>query len=326
MRLAFELSGESESIPRAEVLAIFRGFVVQEIERVLVMDVEIYDHRLANRLAMTHAVIEVKDVCAQKLTSIYQAAQSIELPRVSVAVRAKRIGHGLRSVDVEATIGKALAERGFEIDLAHPQLLVRALLSEDVCIIGKTLTQINRSQFESRRPRFRPYFYPGVLLPRIARAAVNLSGINAHELLFDPFCGTGGLLLEAGLIGATVVGSDVDNRMVFGTKMNLDYYDIVNSLLVQDAKQLALKDECVDAVTTDLPYGRSVSIRAQSLEQLTGMALDEILRVLKSHARAVLISHNPIEREVLDAGFTIEERHAQYVHKSLTREIVVVRK
>jgi tRNA (guanine10-N2)-dimethyltransferase len=326
MRLAFELSGESKSIPRAEVLALFRGVVVQEIERVLVMDVEIYNEQLANRLAMTHAVIEVRDACEQKLTSIYQAAQSIELPHVSVAVRAKRIGHGLRSVDVEATIGKALAERGFEIDLAHPQLLVRALLSEDVCIIGKTLTQINRSQFEARRPRFRPYFYPGVLLPRIARAAVNLSGINAHELLFDPFCGTGGLLLEAGLIGACAIGSDVDSRMVFGTKMNLDYYDIENSLLVQDAKRLALKDACMDAITTDLPYGRSVSIRALSLEQLTGMALDEILRVLKSDARAVLISHNPIEREVLDAGFTIEERHAQYVHRSLTREIVVVRK
>ncbi|MDD1725517.1 MAG: THUMP domain-containing protein [Euryarchaeota archaeon] len=326
MRLAFELSGESESIPQAEVLAIFRGVVAQKIERVLVMDVEIYDQQLANRLAMTHAVIEVKEICAQKLTSIYQAAQDIELPRVSVAVRAKRIGPGLRSVDVEATIGKALAERGFEIDLAHPQLFVRALLSEDVCIIGKTLTQINRSQFESRRPRFRPYFYPGVLLPRIARAAVNLSGIKAHELIFDPFCGTGGLLLEAGLIGATALGSDVDSRMVFGTQMNLDYFGIKSALLVQDAKRLALQDECVDAVTTDLPYGRSVSIQAQSLEQLTGMAMDEIFRVLKSDACAVLISHNPIEREVLDAGFTIEGRHTQYVHKSLTREIIVVRK
>jgi tRNA (guanine10-N2)-dimethyltransferase len=317
MRLAFELSGESESIPRAEVLAIFHGLVVQEIERVVVMDVEIFDQQLANRLAMTHAVIEVKDICAQKLTSIYQAAQNIELPRVSVAVRAKRIGPGLKSVDVEATIGKALAERGFEIDLAHPQLLVRALLSDDVCIIGKTLTQINR---------FRPYFYPGVLLPRIARAAVNLSGIKAHELIFDPFCGTGGLLLEAGLIGATALGSDVDSRMVFGTKMNLDYFGVESALLVQDAMRLALQDECVDAVTTDLPYGRSVSIHAQSLGQLTEMALDEILRILKSGARAVLISHNPIEREVLDVGFTIEGRHTQYVHKSLTREIVVVRK
>jgi len=326
MRLAFELSGENKSIPRAEALALFHGVVVREIERVLVLDVESYDQQQANRLAMTHAVIEVQDMCAQKLTSIYQAAQTIELPRVSVAVRAKRIGHGLRSVDVEATIGRALAERGCEIDLAHPQLLVRALLSEDICIIGKTLTQIDRSQFESRRPRFRPYFYPGVLLPRTARAAVNLSGIQANELLFDPFCGTGGLLLEAGLIGAVTVGSDVDSRMVFGTKLNLDYYDLANTLLVQDAKQLALRDECVDAVTTDLPYGRSVSIHAESLEQLTGMALDEINRVLKSNARAVLISHNPIERAVIDAGFTIEERHAQYVHKSLTREIVVARK
>jgi tRNA G10 N-methylase Trm11 len=39
-----------------------------------------------------------------------------------------------------------------------------------------------------------------------------------------------------------------------------------------------------------------------------------------------LISHGPIEHEVTDAGFTIEERHTQYVHKSLTREIVVARK
>jgi tRNA (guanine10-N2)-dimethyltransferase len=326
MRLAFELSGESKSIPRAEVLAVFRGIVVREIERILVMDVEAYDETLGNRLAMTHAIIEVKDICSQKLASIYRAAQSIELPRLSVAVRAKRIGHGLRSVDVEAAIGKALAERGYEINLVNPQLLVRALLSEEVCIIGTALTMINRSRFESRRPHLRPYFYPGVLLPRIARAAVNLTGINPNELLFDPFCGTGGLLLEGGLIGASVLGSDIDSRMVFGTRMNLDYYDVESELLVQDAQRLALRDECVEAVTTDLPYGRSVSIHAHSLNQLTVTALGEILRVLKRDARAVLISHNPIERDVLDAGFTIEERHTQYVHKSLTREIVVVRK
>jgi tRNA (guanine10-N2)-dimethyltransferase len=82
----------------------------------------------------------------------------------------------------------------------------------------------------------------------------------------------------------------------------------------------------VDAVATDLPYGRSVSVRAHSLNQLKAAALGEIFRVLKRNARAVLISHGPIEHEVTDAGFTIEERHTQYVHKSLTREIVVARK
>ncbi|MGA2884578.1 MAG: THUMP domain-containing protein [Halobacteriota archaeon] len=326
MKLAFELSGESKSIPRAEVLALFNGALVQELERVLVIDVDAYDPALGDRLAMTHAILEVKDVCSQELGSIYRAAGSIELPRVSVAVRAKRIGHGLKSTEVEATIGKALAERGYKIDLTHPQLQVRALLSQGVCIIGATLALIDRSRFESRRPRVRPYFYPGVLLPRFARAAVNLTRVKAEGLLLDPFCGTGGILLEAGLLGATIMGSDVDGRMVFGTKMNLDYYDVLSDLLVQDARRLGLRDECVDAVATDLPYGRSVSVRAHSLNQLKTAALGEIFRVLKRNARAVLISHSPFEHEVTDAGFAIEGRHTQYVHKSLTREIVIARK
>jgi len=326
MKLAFELSGESDSIPRAEVLALFNGTIVQELGRVLVIDVDTYDPALADRLAMTHAILEVKDVCSQELGSIYRAARSIELPRVSVAVRAKRIGHGLRSTEVEAAIGKALAERGYEINLTCPQLQVRALLSKGACIIGATLALIDRSRFESRRPRVRPYFYPGVLLPRFARAAVNLTRVKAGELLLDPFCGTGGILLEAGLLGATIMGSDVDGRMVFGTKMNLDYYDILSDLLVQDARRLGLRDECVDAVATDLPYGRSVSVRALSLNQLKAAALGEIFRVLKRNARAVLISHGPLEPEIMDAGFTMEGRHTQYVHKSLTREIVVARK
>jgi tRNA (guanine10-N2)-dimethyltransferase len=326
MRIAFELSGESKSLPRAEVLALFNGAVVQELERVLVMDVEAYDPMLGTRLAMTHAIIEAKDVCPQSLASIYRAAQNIELPHVSVAVRAKRMGSGLRSADVEAVIGKALAERGYQINLVHPRILVRALLSEDRCVIGPTLTVTDRSRFESRRPHLRPFFYPGVLLPRIARTSINLSGIREKELLFDPFCGTGGLLLEAGLVGAATLGSDVDSKMVFGAKMNLDHYGVDSDLFVQDAQRMALRTECLDAVTTDFPYGRSVSVHAVSANQLIVMALDEIIRVLKSDKRAVLISHIPIERAIFDAGFTIEGRHAQYVHKSLTREIVVARK
>jgi tRNA (guanine10-N2)-dimethyltransferase len=326
MKLAFELSGENRSIPRAEVLALFRGNVVLDTARVLVIEVDEYDETLGKRLSMTHAIIEVQDICPQTRASIYRAAQHIEFPPVSVAVRAKRIGNGLRSADVEAMIGKALAKRGYAINLANPELVVRALLCEGVCIIGRTLTAIDRSHFESRRPLRRPYFYPGVLLPRIARAAINLTGICSNEILFDPFCGTGGVLLEGGLVGARILGSDVDSRMVLGTRLNLDYYDIEGVLLVQDAQRLALRDECVDAVTTDLPYGRSVSIHAKTLKQLTIAAVSEIFRVLKRDRRAVLISNSPINRELLDAGFTIEQRHAQYVHKSLTRELAVVRK
>jgi tRNA (guanine10-N2)-dimethyltransferase len=89
---------------------------------------------------------------------------------------------------------------------------------------------------------------------------------------------------------------------------------------------MALRAECLDAVTTDFPYGRSVSVRAVSSNQLTARALDEIFRILKPDKRAVIISQAPIDRALFNAGFTIEGRHSQYVHKSLTREIFVARK
>lgn len=326
MKLAFELSGEHTTIPRSEVLSLFGNTLAYEAERVLIIDVNSYDAAIGERLAMTHSVSAVTATCAQNLHAIYNAALHMDFPNDTIRVRAKRINSQLRSTEVERTIGKALFERGFEVDLQHPGVTVRALLTNDVCIIGKLLTSLNRGSFEERRPHFRPFFYPGVLLPRPARAAVNLTGASAEELLLDPFCGTGGILIEAGLMGIKAVGSDVQSMMVYGTHMNVEYYGLDCALLIQDARTLGLADESVDAVVTDLPYGRSSRIQAQSQAQLRSEALAEIYRVLKNDKRAVIISYTPIETDVKEAGFSIDERHTQYVHKSLTRTMVVAKK
>ncbi|MGZ4904117.1 MAG: methyltransferase domain-containing protein [Halobacteriota archaeon] len=326
IRLAFELSGENQSIPRSEVLSLFCGDVVQDSDRVIVLDVPQYDPKLGERLAMSHTILEVHGICEQNLAAIHHAARQIELPDVRIAVRAKRIGTGLRSTDVETAIGKALYERGYRIDLTKPELTVRALLSEGSCVIGAVLLYVNRAHFESRRPRVRPFFYPGVLLPRMARVAVNLAGAQPRELLLDPFCGTGGILLEAGLVGTTIVGSDADSRMVHGTRLNLDYYNVGGALLIQDARQLGFRDRSVDTIVTDLPYGRSVSIHARSIRQLREQTLDEMFRVLKAKGRAVLLSDVEIDDEIEHAGLRIKAHHHHYVHKSLTREIIVAHK
>ena len=50
--------------------------------------------------------------------------------------------------------------------------------------------------------------------------------IKKGELLLDPFCGTGGSLMEGGLIGARVVGTDVDWNMKNGAAINCEYLGI----------------------------------------------------------------------------------------------------
>jgi tRNA G10 N-methylase Trm11 len=82
------------------------------------------------------------------------------------------------------------------------------------------------------RDRHKPYAdrKKGMLPPKVARMMVNL-GIGTLDVpldqvsLYDPFCGTGTVLMEAAALGCkTLVGSDNDAVAIQGTQLNLDWY------------------------------------------------------------------------------------------------------
>lgn len=84
----------------------------------------------------------------------------------------------------------------------------------------------------TRRDRGKPYadHAKGMLPPKVARMMVNLAigHLNKDELknatVFDPFCGSGTVLMEAGMLGVSnLVGSDVDQKATLGAQTNLDW-------------------------------------------------------------------------------------------------------
>jgi tRNA (guanine10-N2)-dimethyltransferase len=158
-----------------------------------------------------------------------------------------------------------------------------------------------------------------VMMPRLARALVNISQVQPGEILYDPFCGTGGILLEASLAGAGILGSDFDPSMVAGCRENLDGAD----LMLSDAASLPIMDGSIDAVVTDLPYGQSVRIRAATMHRLYDESLGEIRRVLAPGRRAVVVTHTDI-KDIAQDHFANVDRYEQRVHKSLTRRIMVL--
>jgi len=235
------------------------------------------------------------------------------------AGRAKKIygtAMDASQLDIERLIGTMIDG---PVSLSRPEEEYRVVCSGDRCYVGKVIRRIDRGDFAFRNPMRRPFFHPGVMMPVTARALVNLSLVERGDLLFDPFCGTGGVLLEARLVGARVLGSDAEEAMIAGSTTNLPGAD----LFLADATAMPVRDNAIDAVVTDLPYGQSVRIRAATMERLYARSLAEIRRVLKEGRRAVVVTHQEIPA-IAEEYFEITGIFRQRVHKSLTRRIMVL--
>jgi len=323
---AFELSGEHETLPRSEALALVeinstRFCEVAFLDQCLIVEAEDLDVQLlGSRLAMTHRIIEVLAISDATLEALAKSVSLLELPHERYLVRARRIKDAAPGADaVEREVGRILFQRGYKADLKNPKMVLRAVITTERIVLGREVARTDRSSFEARRPHLKPFFHPGVLMPRMARSLINLTQVRAGEMLLDPFAGTCGILIEACLIGIQGLGIEVQTRLVKGALCNLHMLDC--SLLLGDAKRLPLQNSSIDAAVLDTPYGRSAKILAKSKEFLLQESLSELFRVIKPDRRMVIVADSSLDALLANAGFEIIQKHTDRVHGSLTRQI-----
>jgi tRNA (guanine10-N2)-dimethyltransferase len=316
MRLLFLLSGEHPTLPFSELSCV--GRITDRQPQVAVVDC--ISPVPAHRLAMAHSVMEYLGDCPADPGSLVNLLKDLSLtafkPFVARASRIAGTSMKERGTALERLMCKNIAGT---VSLDNPGEEYRVICSGDRCYLGKVLFHPDRGAYDMRKPGSRPFFHPGVMMPRMARTLVNMSLAGPGEWLLDPFCGTGGILIEAEEIGANPSGGDMDIMMVRGTRTNAPDAHC----MLSDARSLPVKNHSVDAVVTDLPYGQSVSIMASGMESLYLHALLEVKRVLKPGRRAVIVTHRDI-RETCSMVMNICEFHEQRVHKSLTRRIMVL--
>lgn len=242
--------------------------------------------------------------------------------RGTVAVRARDV-RGLTGIDTQAAerrLGSVLVDRGYEVDLDDPDHMLVALFSIGKAGLGWLACE-SRRDFSTRKPSDKPFFQPGSMAPMDARALSNIAGAAPDARILDPMCGTGGILVEAGIAGATVVGVDAQEKMVRGARRNLQAYLDRGEILRGDATRLPFGDDSFDGAVFDAPYGRQSKIEGESLESLVGDALGEVQRVAD---RAVLVGDRPWSEAAVDAGWTVESRFDRRVHASLVRYVHVL--
>ena len=219
-------------------------------------------------------------------------------------------------------LGKLIVDNGGVIGLDDPDITIKVIMSRSI-YIGKQLAASDRKEMTMRRNQHRPFSMPITLSPNSSRALLNMAEMKSGEKIHDPFCGTGGILLEAADLGARVFGSDIDERMIRGTEENFNFLNQeFEQLSVFDIEDSSASFPPMDAVVTDPPYGRSTSTNREGLDELYERMFRAIGDILAEGGRCALILPSLGYLSLLPDNLILKSAVSSRVHRSLVRYFI----
>lgn len=345
----FQLSGIHPELPSIEVLSIMKGEEFQfevmkkDSQFLLLKCSEVAASKTAKRAAYCRRSVELlfhSEVGSKTTENIAKSiSEQIDFSKLlqkedRFKVRVYRIGKAQIkhvSIHLEKAIGDTIWDQtkgACKGDMKNPTITFIVLFTEKDFFFGRETFSRKKGAFTERRPDLRPFFKPGTLEPRFARLMVNLSRAKPGEYLLDPFCGPGGILIEGAIIGCKILGSDLDTRMIKGSKKNIYHYSPSNlaGFVMADAKQLPFNNK-IKAIATDPPYGRSTSTYGKEIEDLLIQFFQNASQILQKDGIIAIgmFEEVPLREIVEKTGFILEHFEKIYIHRSLTRRIGVCR-
>ncbi len=252
-------------------------------------------------------------------------------PSKSFAVRSKSLTVQ-RYVERRGKLGAMLGARiksitGASVSLNQPDVNVLVLVTSEKVLVCISNESRLRQALQLREPGRKEFFHPSMMNSHLARTMCNLAGVLPSTLVLDPFCGGGGILCEAAIIGARTVGWDLNWGLIMGARKNLASISVSESSLAQaDSRLPPLQTRCLDAVVTDPPYGRASSTRGAKAKALVQSFLEYAPDIVKREGRLCLCGSGEMHiiEAMNDLGFNVIYNIPVYVHRGLTREVIAV--
>lgn len=329
MKKAFLLSKNDIKLSLSEALSLLESDSYNIYDNLLVLNTDFKDY---NRLAYTKSVYELLFTCNKdNLKDSIDSFSWKKIYKKDYVVRKISKDSNFSEKDIGSMIWRSMESQNInpKVNMKLASTSIHIFVDNGVYFFLKLIKDLSYD-FDQRKPHNRPSLHPSSLHPQLARAAINLTGIkntiNKNKIkkatLTDPFCGTGGILLEAGLMGFKCIGYDVDPLMIKRSEKNLKHYKIKDFYL--ELKDSTFITDSIDYIVTDLPYGRNTSPKSlKSIYSDFVIVLDNVLV-----KKAVIMLPDFIDHKELfkKTSLNIEKEFLYYLHKTLSKRIILVSK
>jgi len=324
----FELGGENIELGKCEAIELlktekYEPKLVHYKESIIILDVlKEINKSVIRRLGMTKRVSKVLYYSNKNnFDEILKEIPIIDIKRKSFAIRLIK-KKGISEKEIAIKLGEKIPKTN-KIELSKPD--VKILYYSD----KKTVISLWENDLETyytkclkHHIRYRPFFSPISIHPRISRSMVNLSNSTKGDNVIDPFCGTGGILIEIADMQIEAIGIDILRKMVENSIGNLKHYNLKGRVVKGDIEDI--KNYDFKAIVTDPPYGLSTTTKGEGVKELMLRSMEIFTGTMKKKQRVVMAVSNP--KLINSKDFTLIHKFEWYIHKSLTRYILVLEK
>ncbi|MGQ4833343.1 MAG: methyltransferase domain-containing protein [Candidatus Asgardarchaeia archaeon] len=345
------LTGENEKLAIEEIKSVIQA--TGEIPKILGTERRLLFiksklrtiQRIAKRIVLAHAIYEnflifnfldYKEGDLENAIKIALESASIERFFTScksfginkcIKVNGKNL---INSEKLKKKVGEVIKRKTkCKVDLEGPEIRIDIFVHDKGIAIGKWITRTARKEVIKSGPAIRPIKHSSTMNPIHARVLVNLSQVRESEILLDPFCGSGGILIEGRGINVNLIGIDINPKMLRGAIKNFHFFNLKNYELIRgNALKLPFRDSFIDAIATDPPYGKAASTHGLNFKVLLSNFLEEAERVLKSgrYIALAMPSKYDIYELIPSNSLKVKILEDIYIHKKLVRKFVAIRK
>ncbi len=258
-------------------------------------------------LRVLHAATERADLTAA--LAIWRRARNGATARTWRVVSQKEGEHAFRRVDAGKAVTDALSDalpRGLRHVADDADLEFWLWLHGSEALIGLRL-----SDAAMRHRAYKREHLPASLRPTVAAAMAWLSDPAPGDVVLDPLCGAGTLLIERALMAplAEASGGDIRDEAVAMARRNARVAGVRAAWHVWDARALPQPDASVSCVLANLPFGRQIGTLADNAALYPALAR-ECARVLAPDGRLVaLTSDDRLWQSALEsAGWRVTKK------------------